>query len=84
MSVRAAVERGRTIFFTGGHTVAYKIGETVNHITMIGPMTVLAKLTIESENNFIETMYRCRTYDGHVNDFFNYELQPRKEKDLRS
>lgn len=57
-------------------SMAYKIGEAVHHITMIGTMTVLAKLTIESENS-IETMYRCRTYDGHINDFFDYELQPR-------
>lgn len=55
----------------------YKTGEVVGHRAMIGPMVVLAKITVEtSTSTDVEIMYRCRTYDGRIQDFFDYELKP--------
>ena len=59
----------------------FKIGEIVIHISMIGPMTVLAKITIESKHSYIETMYRCRSFDGRIGDFYDYELKARDKRD---
>jgi len=55
----------------------FKIGETVNHVSMLGPITILAKIRIESTESFIDNMYRCRCFDGRITDFFDFELKPR-------
>ena len=63
----------------------FYIGEEVLHKTMIGPMLILARGTIEfldGKGNMVEEIfYRCRCYDGRTADYTEFELQPRKKNE---
>jgi hypothetical protein len=63
-----------------------KIGQVVKHKAFPYPanrLVIIAHMLITSyvpgSGNVVETLYRCRMYDGMIKDFFPYELEEMKE-----
>jgi hypothetical protein len=59
-----------------------KIGQVVKHKAFPVPVnrfvviaTMLVTSYVPGSGNVVETLYRCRMYDGMIRDFFPYEFQ---------